>query len=114
MTIQTQLHNDSTQNIQSICLDQSLEILKRQNLRSEPDSDIIPVKPLVNNLMYLFHIEPHQDYLTFILGYGHLSRNDQALQYWVIDILESQSLKLNEVLDYLIEQLQQCLNREVC
>lgn len=70
------------------------------------------VQRLVNNLMYLFNITPG-DYLTFILGQGHCTKNEDALKYWVIDQLEDHHLDSSDVLHHLVEQLTKQLNQEV-
>ncbi|WP_173292249.1 hypothetical protein [Thiosulfativibrio zosterae] len=70
------------------------------------------VQRLVNNLMYLFNITSG-DYLTFILGQGHCTKNEDALKYWVLDQLEDHHLDSADVLHYLVEHLQEQLNQEV-
>lgn len=70
------------------------------------------VRRLVNNLMYLFNIQPG-DYLTFVLGYGHCRSNEQALQYWVLDQLSQNPTRQDEVLSVLVEALKEQLNLEV-
>ncbi|NCN44230.1 MAG: hypothetical protein CO158_04795 [Piscirickettsiaceae bacterium CG_4_9_14_3_um_filter_43_564] len=70
------------------------------------------VKRIVNNLMYLFNITTG-DYLTFILGQGHCTRNEDALKYWVMEQLEHHNLDSDNVLQYLVEKLKIQLNMEV-
>ena len=70
------------------------------------------VNRLVNNLIYLFNIS-QGDYLTFVLGYGHCTKNEDALKYWVMDQLAEHSHDSGDVLHHLVEHLKEQLNQEV-
>lgn len=70
------------------------------------------VRRLVNNLMYLFNIQPG-DYLTFVLGYGHCRSNEQALQCWVLNQLTDYPCDQDQVLTVLVDALKEQLNLEV-
>lgn len=83
-----------------------------------PDCQEIPdfedprmINRLINNLAYLFNIEGG-DYLTFILGYGHCTRNEDALRYWVIDQLQDISINQDDVMNVLVDHLRTELMRE--
>ncbi|MBD3612326.1 MAG: hypothetical protein HUJ13_07960 [Hydrogenovibrio crunogenus] len=69
------------------------------------------VMRLVNNLKYLFNIQPG-DYLTFVLGFGECKTNDEALKYWVMDQLSQEPVGYDDVLRFLIDSLNSQLMME--
>jgi hypothetical protein len=79
---------------------------------SIPIEDPKVIQRLVHNLMYLFNITPG-DYLTFILGQGHCTQNEDALKYWVMDQLTDEPVSQDDVQNYLEENLKQQLTMEV-
>lgn len=70
------------------------------------------VRRLVNNLMYLFGIEPG-DHITFILGHGECSSNNEALQTWVLEELSDSVICPDDVLGELVSRLKEQLMMEV-
>jgi len=70
------------------------------------------VQRLVNNLIYLFSI-PSGDQLTFILGQGPCTQNQEALKCWVLQQLADEPVDQNDVLKYLVEHLKRQMNQEV-
>jgi hypothetical protein len=67
---------------------------------------------LANNLAYLFNVSAG-DYLTYILGHGECTRNEDALKYWVFDELNKELVGSGEVLGVLVERLKEQLTQEV-
>lgn len=70
------------------------------------------VQRLVNNLIYLFNIEPG-DHITFILGHGECLSNNSALQAWVLDQIADVPINQDGVLNELVEKLKDQLMMEV-
>lgn len=77
-----------------------------------PIEDPRMVTRLVNNLKYLFNIDSG-DYLTFVLGHGECTNNEQALKYWVLDELSSTSIGQGDVLEHLVSKLKEQIMLEV-
>jgi hypothetical protein len=82
--------------------------------RSNAVEDPLVINRLVNNLMYLFNVQPNEDHLTFVLGFGMSHRNDEALKYWVMSQLEKHPMGFDDVLAFLADQLKDQLMQEVC
>lgn len=97
-------------------------LLKPQHPCMKGSAGIFPEHPviedprvvgrLVNNLAYLFNVSSG-DYLTFILGHGECTRNEDALKYWVLDQLEQESVGADDVLGVLVDRLREQLTQEV-
>jgi len=75
------------------------------------DDEGISINRLTNNLCYLFNVTSG-DYLTYILGHGECTRNEDALKYWVLDQLDQESVSSGEVLSVLVEKLKEQLTLE--
>jgi hypothetical protein len=76
-----------------------------------PIEDPLLIGRLVNNIKYLFNIEPG-DYLTFVLGHGECHNNNLALKYWVLDQLTDVPMDQGDALGYLVNQLKEQLSLE--
>lgn len=84
-----------------------------EDCRSAVEDPLI-INRLVNNLIYLFNVQPNNDNLTFVLGFGMSHRNDEALKYWVMSQLEQHPMGFDDVLAFLADQLKDQLMQEVC